>query len=75
MNDPSRRFKAGDGDTGIPRWVKVAGAVVGLLVLLAVVVMLMSGGGHTPRRHGGDPSSTPPASVPAGHTPPTGGHG
>jgi hypothetical protein len=33
-----------------PRWVKLSGIVVGVLVLLAVVVMLV-GGHHGPGRH------------------------
>ena len=51
---------------GTPRWVKVTGIVVGILVLLAVILMLVTGGRHGPGRHilsgdaGGD---TPPARV------------
>ena len=49
---------------GTPRWVKVSGIVVGVLVLL-VVILLVAGGGpgrHGPGRHipGND---TPPSSV------------
>jgi hypothetical protein len=35
---------------GMPRWVKVSGVIVAVLVLLLVIVLLVSGG-HGPRRH------------------------
>jgi hypothetical protein len=35
------------GGEGIPRWLRLVGITMAILVLLAVVVMLMSGG-HTP---------------------------
>ncbi|WP_156184819.1 hypothetical protein [Allosalinactinospora lopnorensis] len=40
-------------DTGVPRWVKVAGVIVGVLVLLVVVMALIGGGlgNHGPDRH------------------------
>jgi hypothetical protein len=41
----------GDASTGIPRWLKIAGIVLAVLVLLAVAVMLVSGGAHGPTRH------------------------
>jgi hypothetical protein len=58
---------------GTPRWVKVAGAVVAVLVLLVVVKAVA--GGHGPGRHlGGDnPSSNGGQTAPT-HTPPAGGH-
>ncbi|MGY1948692.1 hypothetical protein [Nocardia asiatica] len=34
-----------------PRWVKVTGVVVALLVALLVVGLLVGGGQHGPRRH------------------------
>jgi hypothetical protein len=34
-----------------PRWVRLSGIVVGVLVLLAIVVMLVGGGRHGPGRH------------------------
>lgn len=34
-----------------PRWVKVAGIVIALLVALLVVGLLVSGGQHGPGRH------------------------
>jgi len=36
---------------GPPRWVKIAGIVLAVVVLLVIVAMLVSGG-HSPRRHG-----------------------
>ena len=39
-----------EGTTGTPRWVKVFGIIV-VLVLLVVVVHLFSGGSHGPGRH------------------------
>jgi hypothetical protein len=53
MPDPSRSTEPGS----IPRWVRVSGIVLIVLVLL-VAVMLLIGGGHRPRRHApsGDPA-------------------
>ena len=34
---------------GMPRWVKVSGIIVAVLVLL--VIVLLASGGHGPRRH------------------------
>lgn len=42
---------------GLPRWVKVSGAVVVLLVLALIAVLLMTGGQHGPGRHGSMTSS------------------
>jgi hypothetical protein len=36
---------------GTPRWVKVTGIVVGILILLVVLMMLLSEGKHGPGRH------------------------
>jgi hypothetical protein len=37
---------------GMPRWVKVSGIVVGVLVLLAVIITVTGmGGPHGPGRH------------------------
>lgn len=72
---------------GTPRWVKVSGIVVGVLVLLVVIVLVTGlGGPHGPGRHtwsGDAGGQTPPFSVAkeptqaggglAGHTPPEGG--
>lgn len=35
---------------GLPRWVKIAGTVVGILILVLVIAML-AGGNHGPGRH------------------------
>jgi hypothetical protein len=48
---------------GTPRWVKVFGIIVLVLVLL-VGVMLLSGGEHSPERH------SPSADVTESHMPP-----
>jgi hypothetical protein len=53
--------------TGTPRWVKVFGTIVAVVVLLFVIVLLTRGpGGHGPGRHsqsGETGGRTPPASV------------
>ncbi len=36
-------------DTGVPRWVKVSGVVIALILLIAVVLLV--GGGHGPGMH------------------------
>lgn len=69
MADPSRYPDAAEGadaDSGrgvpprTPRWVKVSGIVVGVLILLVVIVMLTGlGGGHGPGRHMGAGSTLP----------------
>ena len=68
---PERR----DGPPGLPRWVKISFAVVGILVVL-VVGLALAGGQHSPGRHlGGDePSKTHTAPSGGGHTPPPGAH-
>jgi hypothetical protein len=73
--------------TGTPRWVKVSGIIVGVLVLVFLVLQLTGvGGEHGPGRHipgGNAPADAPaegPTDAPAqvddgGHAPPAGGHG
>lgn len=68
MTDPYR-----DTDplerTGLPRWVKVAGITVAVLVLLVVVMMLAGGGGGghiVPDHSGGDADATSALVEPAG---------
>lgn len=39
---------------GMPRWVKVLGAIALVVVVIAVVAMLISGGEHGPGRHGAE---------------------
>jgi hypothetical protein len=41
-----------DQPPDVPRWLKVSGLVLGLVVLLVVVAMLLLGGDHGPGRHG-----------------------
>ena len=48
---------------GTPRWVKVSGIVVLVLVLLVVGVLVVGGGQHGPMRH-------TPSGAPGGGTPP-----
>ena len=46
-NNPSR-----EGPPGMPRWVKVAAIIVGVLILLFVVLKITGiGGEHGPGRH------------------------
>ena len=63
--------------TGTPRWVKVLGTIVAVLVLVFVIA-LFTGGGHRPGRHtlvGDAGSQAPPSSVTEDHAPPEGGDG
>jgi hypothetical protein len=79
---PDSKGEIGDGTgvgpdlesrPGMPRWVKVSGIIVVVLVLLVVILALTGvlGGQHGPGRHlpGSD---TRPSGVtePGGHTPP-----
>lgn len=43
-----------------PRWVKVAGAIVLVLVLLVVVLLVTGKGDHGPGRHGSALSQATP---------------
>ena len=53
MTEPTPRSDTGpDTPPGMPRWVKVAAIVVGVLFLLFVVLQLTGiGGEHGPGRH------------------------
>ena len=54
MTDPydSRPPAADDAPPGLPRWVKVAAIVVGLLILLVIVLQLTGiAGDHGPGMH------------------------
>jgi hypothetical protein len=58
--------------TGTPRWVKVFGIVVAVLVVLFIVVLFTGGGGHGPGRHipSGDARGQAPLSnITEGHAP------
>ena len=62
---------------GTPRWVKVFGIIVIVVVLLAVVGMLI-GGEHGPGRHtpsGEARSQVPSSSIMEAHQTPDVGHG
>ncbi len=57
---------------GAPRWVKVFGIIIVLVLLF--VIMLLTGhdpGRHTPSGHAG--GQVPPSSVMEEHAPPEGG--
>jgi hypothetical protein len=63
---------------GTPRWVKVFGITVIVVVLLVVAMMFIGDGEHGPGRHtpsddGG--GQAPPSSVMEGHALPEGGRG
>ena len=55
MTDPrsdSRATTGPDGPPGMPRWVKVAAIVVGLLILIVVILQLTGlAGEHGPGMH------------------------
>ena len=61
---------------GTPRWVKVFGIVVTVVVLLLVGLMLFGGGDHGPSRHapGGEPAEQVKQEAPGDRAPPEGGH-
>ena len=63
---------------GVPRWVKVSGIIVAILVLALVAVMLI-GGDHGPSRHatGDQPTElkAPGDEPPGGHDSYDWGHG
>jgi hypothetical protein len=55
-SDPESRPHTGTargGHPGLPRWVKMSGIIIAILVLALVAVMLIAGGDHGPSRHGG----------------------
>lgn len=55
----------------LPRWIKIAGLTIAIVVILGVLMMVLLGGGeHGPSRHG---NNTPSNDIPS-HTPPAGGH-
>ncbi len=63
---------------GTPRWVKVFGIIVIVLVLLVVAIMFISGGRHGPSRHtqsGDAGGQAPSSSVMEAHASQDGGRG
>jgi hypothetical protein len=66
MAEPSPRSDADQGTPPrMPRWVKIAAIIVGLLVLLFVVLQLTGvGGEHGPGRHMSG-AATPTVGAPA----------
>lgn len=71
MADSSHSASPGEADResppGMPRWVKIAAIIVGILVLLFVVLKLTGiGGEHGPGRHlsAGNASVVSSAAVP-----------
>ena len=60
--DPPR-YRNSREEAGIPRWVKVLGIVVAVVVLLVVATMFIGSGGHSPRRHGGAGGDVPSATA------------
>lgn len=54
---------------GTPRWVKISGVILGLLILLAAILMVSGiGGPHGPGRHL-SPADTGNQTPPAGDRP------
>jgi hypothetical protein len=37
--------------TGAPRWAKVFGVIVSVLILLLIIILIADGGTHGPSRH------------------------
>lgn len=60
------------GHPGLPRWVKMSGVIVAIVVLAIVALLLIAGADHGPSRHGGLPTGltdpmAPTASAATGH--------
>lgn len=52
-----------DGPPPVPRWVKILGGVLVVLVLVATLAMVLGGGDHGPGRHGAGDVPTPGAAA------------
>ncbi len=75
MTDPPAYTDTGDdtrvrpdrgSTTGTPRWVKILGTIVIVLVLLFAIMMFVGGGSHGPGQHtpsGGTGGQTQPSGV------------
>lgn len=51
MDEPMGVGATPEEPPGVPRWVKLMGLAVVVLVVVAVLVMLLLGGEHGPGRH------------------------
>ena len=63
---------------GTPRWVKVLGFTVIVVVLLVVAILFIGGAEHGPGRHtqsGDAGGQVPPSGVMEAHAPPESGRG
>ena len=60
MNESGTDPAKGLEPPGLPRWVKISGAVLLLLLLAVILVMIASGGKHGPGRHGAQGAGTTP---------------
>lgn len=72
---PSPDLPAADGPPGIPRWVKVSGAII-LLLVAVLAVSKVAGVEHGPGRHSGSDNGrdhAPPAGAAPNHAPPAAG--
>ena len=70
--DPAAEHDDAVGEgAGVPRWVKITGLVV-LLLVVAFVVSSLAGVNHGPGQHGS--GGAPAGGAPEGHTMPAGGH-
>ena len=66
MVESSRSAGSGPSRAGMPRWVRVALWVIGIVVVLAVVVVVFGiGGEHGPGRHVGLAGSAVVPTAPA----------
>ena len=60
----------GERPPGVPRWVKVSGIVVAILVLALVAIVFVAGGNHGPGRHASGDEAQPFAQTrPAAESP------
>ena len=49
LDGEGSRYRA--GPPGVPRWVKLSGVVLGILLVALLVIMITAGGDHGPSRH------------------------
>ena len=60
----ANRQTKSDSDGSVPRWLKIGGLVVGLLLVLFLAMSMISGGEHGPGRHFKKNSDTSGSSSP-----------